>query len=96
MSLLFRSAAFFCFPFPQRRGRSSFSLLGSPASGPFRGPGGDERVRTAGLLLARQALYQLSYTPTLCVSGAWSLPSFAFQGPYTLKTVQYLSKNILI
>ena len=28
--------------------------------------GGDERVRTAGLLLARQALYQLSYTPTLC------------------------------
>ena len=27
-------------------------------------PGGDERVRTAGLLLARQALYQLSYTPT--------------------------------
>ena len=29
-------------------------------------PGGDERVRTAGLLLARQALYQLSYTPTLC------------------------------
>ena len=26
-------------------------------------PGGDERVRTAGLLLARQALSQLSYTP---------------------------------
>ena len=25
--------------------------------------GGDERVRTAGLLLARQALSQLSYTP---------------------------------
>ena len=44
--------------------------------------GGDERVRTAGLLLARQALYQLSYTPTLCVSGAWSLPSFAFQGSF--------------
>ena len=28
--------------------------------------GGDERVRTAGLLLARQALYQLSYTPMPC------------------------------
>ena len=27
-------------------------------------PGGDERVRTDGLLLARQALSQLSYTPT--------------------------------
>ncbi len=27
--------------------------------------GGDERVRTAGLLLARQALSQLSYTPTI-------------------------------
>ena len=27
------------------------------------GNGGDERVRTAGLLLARQALSQLSYTP---------------------------------
>ena len=27
--------------------------------------GGDERVRTDGLLLARQALSQLSYTPTL-------------------------------
>jgi hypothetical protein len=26
--------------------------------------GGDERDRTAGLLLARQALSQLSYTPT--------------------------------
>ena len=26
-------------------------------------PGGDERVRTDGLLLARQALSQLSYTP---------------------------------
>ena len=26
--------------------------------------GGDDRVRTGGLLLARQALYQLSYTPT--------------------------------
>jgi hypothetical protein len=27
--------------------------------------GGDERDRTAGLLLARQALSQLSYTPTI-------------------------------
>lgn len=26
--------------------------------------GGDKRIRTAGLLHAKQALYQLSYTPT--------------------------------
>jgi hypothetical protein len=31
--------------------------------------GGDERDRTAGLLLARQALSQLSYTPTIGVPG---------------------------
>ena len=44
------------------------SLLASSSAGSFavRRTGGDERVRTAGLLLARQALYQLSYTPTLC------------------------------
>jgi hypothetical protein len=30
--------------------------------------GGDERVRTAGLLLARQALSQLSYTPFFFLS----------------------------
>ena len=43
-------------------------LLASSSAGFFavRRTGGDERVRTAGLLLARQALYQLSYTPTLC------------------------------
>jgi hypothetical protein len=29
--------------------------------------GGDERSRTADPLLARQVLYQLSYTPTLCL-----------------------------
>ena len=40
--------------------------------------GGDERVRTAGLLLARQALYQLSYTPTLLRFGAWRLPLVSF------------------
>ncbi len=32
-------------------------------------PGGDERVRTAGLLLARQALSQLSYTPSFLTRG---------------------------
>ena len=31
--------------------------------------GGDKRNRTAGLLLARQALSQLSYTPSLEVVG---------------------------
>ena len=41
-------------------------------------PGGDERVRTDGLLLARQALYQLSYTPTLLRFGAWRLPLVSF------------------
>ncbi len=45
---------------------------------PFPGVGGDERVRTAGLLLARQALYQLSYTPTLLRFGAWRLPLVSF------------------
>ena len=40
--------------------------------------GGDERVRTAGLLLARQALYQLSYTPTLLRFGAWLLLPLCF------------------
>ncbi len=30
-------------------------------------PGGGKQIRTAGLLLARQALSQLSYTPTLLV-----------------------------
>ncbi len=61
---------------------------------PSARPGGDERVRTAGLLLARQALYQLSYTPTRlrfrCVVSSTYLSS---QGSYTLKTVQYLLKN---
>ena len=35
--------------------------------------GGDERVRTDGLLLARQALSQLSYTPTFL--------AFPLEGP---------------
>ncbi len=48
-------------------------LLASPF-----GFGGDERVRTAGLLLARQALYQLSYTPTLWRFGAWLLLPLVF------------------
>ena len=44
----------------------------------FLAYGGDERVRTAGLLLARQALYQLSYTPTLLRFGAWLLLPLVF------------------
>ena len=53
--------------------------------------GGDERVRTAGLLLARQALYQLSYTPTSCVSvRGYCFHLFSFEGTFgTFKTVQY-------
>ena len=59
-------------------------------------PGGDERVRTAGLLLARQALYQLSYTPTLAhayarVRGRFLFPTFKVREAFascTLKTVQ--------
>ena len=42
-------------------------------------PGGDERVRTAGLLLARQALYQLSYTPTLLAFQVRGQFHFCFQ-----------------
>ena len=54
--------------------------------------GGDERVRTAGLLLARQALSQLSYTPAfrfgvVVVFVPLSLP--LSQGTRSLKTVQY-------
>ena len=30
---------------------------------PLRGSGGGSRIRTGGILLAKQALYQLSYTP---------------------------------
>ena len=36
--------------------------------------GGDERVRTAGLLLARQALSHLSYTPMSVLSFSLALP----------------------
>ena len=55
------------------------------------GNGGDERVRTAGLLLARQALSQLSYTPALPRFGVVASSSILlFQGACTLKTVQYL------
>ena len=32
---------------------------------PKRKAGGDKRTRTVGLLRAKQALYHLSYTPTL-------------------------------
>ena len=32
---------------------------------PARGSGGGSRIRTGGILLAKQALYQLSYTPKL-------------------------------
>ena len=47
--------------------------------------GGDERVRTDGLLLARQALSQLSYTPTLLPS---SVPcSLLLKVHCTLKTI---------
>ena len=40
-----------------------FFQVGSP--NPLANPGGDKRDRTADLLLARQALSQLSYTPVL-------------------------------
>ena len=47
-------------------------------------PGGDERVRTDGLLLARQALSQLSYTPT-------QFPA-ALAGSFFLKVLSAPSK----
>ena len=49
--------------------------------GPY---GGDERVRTDGLLLARQALSQLSYTPTgfdAVVRFVFALPA-VFEGSF--------------
>ena len=36
--------------------------------------GGDSEIRTHDLLLAKQALYQLSYIPVIC---AWSLSWWA-------------------
>ena len=59
--------------------------------------GGDERVRTAGLLLARQALSQLSYTPALRFGVVVSFPlSYPrSQGACTLKTVQYFNERTL-
>ena len=60
---------------------------------PFDLNGGDERVRTAGLLLARQALSQLSYTPAFvlrCLRGLSHFHSIRFsQGTRSLKTVQF-------
>ena len=57
--------------------------------------GGDERVRTAGLLLARQALSQLSYTP---MGLRWSLTRFArfsFEGSLHLQNYIVLSLRFL-
>ena len=59
---------------------------------PFFSNGGDERVRTAGLLLARQALSQLSYTPAFLASVLWYRFHSLYprsQGSCTLKTVQF-------
>ena len=77
----------------------------SPSSACFlpRKLGGDERVRTAGLLLARQALYQLSYTPTFLRFGAWLVLPLRFSflkvlklsASGTFKTVQYLPNSFL-
>ena len=39
-------------------------------------PGGGSRIRTGGILLAKQALYQLSYTPDV----SWPL-AFGLQTP---------------
>ena len=58
-------------PTSRLSGVRSNQLSYEPLQLPFGSFGGDERVRTAGLLLARQALYQLSYTPTLLRFGAW-------------------------
>ena len=42
--------------------------------------GGDERDRTASLLRARQALSQLSYTPTLVGLGGFEPPTSRLSG----------------
>ena len=52
--------------------------------------GGDERVRTDGLLLARQALSQLSYTP---VFGCDQLSGLPFS---SLKVLPHLQNHIVL
>ena len=58
--------------------------------------GGDERVRTDGLLLARQALSQLSYTPIARFSHIFFFRTLRFfsQGPY-LENYIVLSVKLL-
>ena len=49
-------------PWPPRLKSGTLCLIVAPPQR-FKNPGGGERIRTDGLLRARQALSQLSYTP---------------------------------
>ena len=57
--------------------------------------GGDERVRTAGLLLARQALSQLSYTPTDFFKPSRVSPPCGFPSCSLLKVLSHLQNYIV-
>jgi hypothetical protein len=64
-----------------RSNRLSYEpIFGSVAELPFSPPGGDEQIRTVDPLLAKQVLFQLSYTPM----DASLRPSFPFEGLHLL------------
>ena len=49
-------------------------------------PGGGKEIRTPGLLIANQPLYQLSYTPPI---KDWKTITFAYRGSSTLPTAEW-------
>ena len=52
--------------------RDALPDLKNPTPPTLENRGGGERIRTDGLLRARQALSQLSYTPESCGGPGWS------------------------
>ena len=64
---------------------------------PFPGVGGDERVRTAGLLLARQALSHLSYTPMSVLSFSLALPKILpYLQNYIVLSASFFLQQLLL
>ena len=60
-------------------------------------PGGDERVRTAGLLLARQALSHLSYTPMSVLSFSLALPKILpYLQNYIVLSASFFLQQLLL
>ena len=59
--------------------------------------GGDERVRTAGLLLARQALSHLSYTPMSVLSFSLALPKIlSYLQNYIVLSASFFLQQLLL